>query len=83
MYMSVQRLNNYILFRTGVQNSVETSAMCGISEKSVVRAASLTVDSRGVLPLLSAKLRRTFKGAEAACVQRSIEVMARGEICQK
>ena len=67
--------------RSGAQNSIEHSRLCGGDERRVVRASLFTVDSTGIAPIVSRQLRKTFKGVEAACVQRSLETIAGGDAC--
>lgn len=67
--------------RSGAQHSIEHSKLCGGEERRVLRASLFTVDSSGLIPVFSRRLRKTFKGVEAACVQRSIEAIANGTVC--
>lgn len=69
--------------RSGAQQSIEHSRLCDGGERKVLRASLFTVDSSGIAPIFSKRLRSTFKGVDAACVQRSIESIAKGDVCDK
>ena len=67
--------------RDGLQRSNEQSALCGGTDRIRTRAATLTVEYGHALGWLRRRVRRTFVGVQAACVQHAMEVMRDGLVC--
>ena len=67
--------------RDGLQRSNEQSALCGGTDRIRTRAATLTVEYGHALGWLRRRVRRTFVGVQAACVQHAMELIRDGRVC--
>ena len=64
--------------RDGRMSSLEQSRRCGNKEQRRMRAAMVEVQFKRSFVT---RARRTFRGTEAACVQKAMELLAGEEIC--
>ena len=68
--------------KDGVQRSEERSVLCGGSERMRVRASAVTVEYGAARGWPWRRVRRTIRGAHAACVQHAMELLQRGRVCE-